>query len=664
MPESTGIPHLNAMRGRRKGGSSCTIPTAALGLSDFIDTFLATLSQRSYSRASIDTHRWALRQFAQWAQQRHLLDPRHLERKDLQAYQQFLFHYRSPRGGKALGINTQIARLGCIRRFFAALCRQNLIPANPASDLDLPRKQARTLPKTLSAQEIEILLAQPNPANLFGLRDRTILEILYATGIRRTELCQLDVGDFDPATQTLTIRRGKGGKSRLLPVGERAAAWLERFLLESRPAFAYQPEQCGLFLSGYGTRITPAYLGNWLKKLMNRCGIRKPGSCHLFRHSCATDMHRGGADIRYVQEMLGHARLETTQIYTHVHIEALREIHRRCHPHGRIPDEKNARETNESEKTTSQEIRQVIEASSVQGVQQQPQVNETSPDPVAPMSDKAVPSVEQAERNHHPHHKDEPPEEEGGSAPVHPPSTPPPTPASQGGIHPQKPRKTGKNQHFDGLVSYYGYRYYTPQTGRWINRDPIDERGGLNLFGFVGNDGVGKWDFVGLSLLDVSDCTIYANLYASNSSIMDEIIRLGCSVDIECICKDPDYPSVGGGARNTSYKHTEIKITAPRETSSIDGIIIHELVHALSNCQGWKKTSNSCDASVCDEIKAYSAQLYETQRNLYDRLASDGTLRGYIIANAMKSSKDQHCNGDFRKFTEAANRLYDQCKWK
>jgi RHS repeat-associated protein len=113
------------------------------------------------------------------------------------------------------------------------------------------------------------------------------------------------------------------------------------------------------------------------------------------------------------------------------------------------------------------------------------------------MSDKAVSSVKQAERKHPSKQNDEPPEEEGGSAPVHPPSTPPPTPASQGGIHPQKPRKTGKNQHFDGLVSYYGYRYYTPQTGRWINRDPIEEQGGLNLYGFVGNDGLVKWDILG-----------------------------------------------------------------------------------------------------------------------------------------------------------------------
>jgi hypothetical protein len=96
--------------------------------------------------------------------------------------------------------------------------------------------------------------------------------------------------------------------------------------------------QTALFLSGYGTRISPAYLGNWIKKLLKRCGIDKPGSCHLWRHSCATDMHRGGADIRYVQEMLGHERIETTQIYTHVHIDALREVHSRCHPHGRLDE--------------------------------------------------------------------------------------------------------------------------------------------------------------------------------------------------------------------------------------------------------------------------------------------------------------------------------------
>jgi hypothetical protein len=113
---------------------------------------------------------------------------------------------------------------------------------------------------------------------------------------------------------------------------------VQPLLAESRPLFAHLPHETALFLSGYGTRISPGSLGNWIKRLMRRCGIEMRGSCHLFRHSCATDMHRGGADIRYVQEMLGHARLETTQIYTHVHIDALREVHARCHPHGRLDE--------------------------------------------------------------------------------------------------------------------------------------------------------------------------------------------------------------------------------------------------------------------------------------------------------------------------------------
>lgn len=168
------------------------------------------------------------------------------------------------------------------------------------------------------------------------MRDRTILELFYATGIRRSEMASLDHGDYDAYTRTLIVRKGKNGKSRMLPVGERAAAWLDRLLAESRPLFDHLPSETALFLTGYGERFSPAYLGNWIKKLLKRCGIDKPGSCHLWRHSCATDMHRGGADIRYVQEMLGHERMETTQIYTHVHIEELREIHARCHPHGKL----------------------------------------------------------------------------------------------------------------------------------------------------------------------------------------------------------------------------------------------------------------------------------------------------------------------------------------
>ncbi len=118
-------------------------------------------------------------------------------------------------------------------------------------------------------------------------------------------MTNLDCGDYDASSGTLLIRRGKGGKSRMVPVGERAAVWLDRFIAEARHQFDHLPGQTALFLSGYGTRLSSAYMGNWIKGLMKRCGIDKQGSCHLFRHSCATAMHRGGADIRYVQEWSG-----------------------------------------------------------------------------------------------------------------------------------------------------------------------------------------------------------------------------------------------------------------------------------------------------------------------------------------------------------------------
>ncbi len=488
MPGPAGLPNIAAMRGRRKGGAKThdTITTPQ-GLDAHIHDFLQSLITRAYSDASTDAHRWALRQFSAWASINAHSQIDQFTRNHLSNYQHDLHHYRSPRGDKPLVINTQIARLGCIKRFFAWLCRQGIISANPAADLDLPRKQTRALPKTLTPEEITQLLALPDATDPFGLRDRTMLELLYATGIRRTELSQLDIGDYDPSTHTLTIRRGKGGKFRMLPVGDRAAAWLGVFLRESRPLFDHLPNETALFLSGYGTRITPAYLGNWIKKLLARCGIDKPGSCHLFRHTCATDMHRGGADIRYVQELLGHARLETTQIYTHVNIEALREIHTRCHPHGKLPQvESHSLEEKPSLTTSNPLMTQAMTTVAEQTIIEAPIASErcSLPTPTCKISSPAQDDI--------------PPEEEGGTSTPKAPSTPPKNGPSATSADTPTTQEPSKINDFLGRVAYYGYRYYDPITGRWPSRDPIGERGGINLYGFVGNDGVGQWDLWGL----------------------------------------------------------------------------------------------------------------------------------------------------------------------
>ncbi|MCU0778121.1 MAG: hypothetical protein MUF86_10710, partial [Akkermansiaceae bacterium] len=153
MPGPPGLPNLSAMRGRRKGGARAPQTPTPQGIAAHADAFLQNLSARAYSQPSIDAHRWALRQFTAWAAARDTHDPAVFIRADLETYQLFLHHYRSPRGGRPLVTNTQLARLGCIRRFFAWLCRSGTIPANPAADLDLPRKQSAQLPKTLDEQE-------------------------------------------------------------------------------------------------------------------------------------------------------------------------------------------------------------------------------------------------------------------------------------------------------------------------------------------------------------------------------------------------------------------------------------------------------------------------------------------------------------------------------
>jgi len=215
------------------------------------------------------------------------------------------------------------------------MCKENIILATPASELELPKKQAKILPKSLSKSELHDLLSLPDVEDVLGMRDRAILEVLYSCGLRRSELTKLDLEDVDLERKILTVRKGKGGKSRVVPLGEKAVYWVNYYLQKGRPRLEIDFNERALFISGYGTRINSSYLGNWVKRSMKQVGIEKEGSCHLLRHTCATHMLDNGADIRYIQQLLGHASLDTTQIYTEVSIVALQEVHARTHPHGK-----------------------------------------------------------------------------------------------------------------------------------------------------------------------------------------------------------------------------------------------------------------------------------------------------------------------------------------
>ena len=247
-------------------------------------------------------------------------------------------------------------------------------------------------------------------------------------------------------------------------------------------------------------------------KLMKRCGIDKPGACHLFRHSCATDMHRGGADIRYVQEMLGHARLETTQIYTHVHIDALRAVHARTHPHGTADiggssdfgGEIAGISDNEGDFASNSYIGSLFTPPSMSAL-------------AHPSPPTAAVTVARGQSGCPKPPGEEPPPE--NALPRTPNS--PKDPAGGNSHNPLMSSELDERESLSNSASlvYYGYRFYDPETGRWPSRDPIAERDGVNVYGMVGNDAVNRVDLLGLS--DRSDIAKGRLRYSCNCGWID-----------------------------------------------------------------------------------------------------------------------------------------------
>jgi integrase/recombinase XerD len=293
--------------------------------------FLDYLRVRNYSPRTIENHRHSLLHFLTWCQDRDLYLPSAVTRAILESYQRWLFHLRQP-NDRPLGIAAQKGRLGTLKTFFRWLCRERLIPHNPASELELPRSEKRLPQPALTLAQIESILALPVIQDPMGLRDRAIMETFFSSAIRRSELCRLQIQDLQPERHLLYVRQGKGKKDRVVPIGQRALHWVQRYLHHARPILDPTPTEQTLFLSAYGQPISPDHLSGLVTRYIQQAGLGPKGSCHLFRHSCATLMMENGADIRLIQEMLGHARIETTSIYTSVTVRQLQKIHSLTHP--------------------------------------------------------------------------------------------------------------------------------------------------------------------------------------------------------------------------------------------------------------------------------------------------------------------------------------------
>lgn len=254
-----------------------------------------------------------------------------LDHDTLMAYREQLAWHVTAKG-TPLSERSQSECLGHLRAFCRFLVREEWLMADPSKRIPNPKKP-RPLPRAiLEAKEVMTLLAAPDRHTAIGYRNRVILEVLYSAALRREEVSNLKLQDVDTATGYVQVRQGKGGKDRVVPLGLNVCQWIETYLNGVRADWINADASDYLFLNRWGTRMDPNAVWAVVRKYAKSAGLKKPVSTHTLRHSCATHMLRNGAPIRHLQEMLGHVSLETTQIYTRITINDLKDIHAKYHP--------------------------------------------------------------------------------------------------------------------------------------------------------------------------------------------------------------------------------------------------------------------------------------------------------------------------------------------
>ncbi len=294
---------------------------------ELLDEFCDALwLEDGLSRNTLDSYRRDLSKFAEWLrkqQGRTLLETTHA---DIQGFLAYLMG-----GQKAKATSTSRA-ISSLKRLFRYLLRQNRIAVDPSLQIATP-KLPRSLPKSLTEEDVELLLAAPEVQTPLGMRDRTMLEVLYASGLRVSELVGLNVAQISLDMGVARVM-GKGSKERLVPLGEEALDWVRRYLVESRPVLLDGQLSDALFVTQRGAGMTRQMFWYLIKKYAKQGGLHKPLSPHTLRHAFATHLLNHGADLRVVQMLLGHSDISTTQIYTHVARERLKALHAKHHPRG------------------------------------------------------------------------------------------------------------------------------------------------------------------------------------------------------------------------------------------------------------------------------------------------------------------------------------------
>lgn len=290
-------------------------------LDEFIDRIWL---EEGLARNTLDSYRQDLSQFAIWLEKDASKDLLGAEQFDIQRYLAFKFPISKPRSVSRL--------IASLRRLYRFSLRENRIAVDPTLQIESP-KLPRSLPKSLSEDDVVALLNAPNLNDSIGLRDRAMLEILYASGLRVSELVELKVTEVSLSEGVVRVT-GKGSKTRLVPMGEVAVDWISRYLNEARPAILEKRLSDSLFVTQRGSSMTRQAFWYLIKRYALFAGIHKPMSPHVLRHAFATHLLNHGADLRVVQMLLGHSDISTTQIYTHVARERLKQLHTAHHPRG------------------------------------------------------------------------------------------------------------------------------------------------------------------------------------------------------------------------------------------------------------------------------------------------------------------------------------------
>jgi integrase/recombinase XerD len=291
-----------------------------------LEPFVDYLSfERGLSDRTLAAYRGDLEKLLDFLEERGRADPSQVTPQDLR---EFVFQLNDA----GLAPSSIRRALSSIRGYFGFLLEEDVLEADPSERLAAPRV-GRALPDVLSVEEVQKLLEAPDPAHPLYWRDRGILEVLYAAGVRVSELLGMTVHSIDLEEGVCTVF-GKGAKERMVPLGMPARRAVERYLREVRPQLEKGKGEGKLFLNSRGRPLSRMAIWNLVKASAERAGVRKAVSPHTLRHSFATHLLEGGADLAAVQELLGHADISTTQIYTHIDREYLREVHRSFHPRG------------------------------------------------------------------------------------------------------------------------------------------------------------------------------------------------------------------------------------------------------------------------------------------------------------------------------------------